>query len=318
MNELNVVVCSRKQEAHGICSFELQMPAGGELPPYTAGAHIDVHVKPGLVRQYSLCGDPAERRRWRIAVLHEPASRGGSAGMHEQVQAGSALRVSAPRNHFALVPAAHSLLVAGGIGVTPILAMAHALHREGKNFDMHCCNRSVARTAFRDEIGQAAFGARVNFHVDDGEPAQEFDAEQVLVRQRPGTHLYICGPSGFMDHELGTARRLGWAEERLHREYFAGQAAPSSADTGFELRLARSGRTLAVPGDKTVLDVMLRGGVEVPFSCESGVCGTCMTRVVEGIPDHRDSYFTDAERAACDRFTPCCSRSRTPVLVVDL
>ena len=318
MEALNLVVCSRRQEAEGICSFELEAVHGGELPPFAAGAHVDVHVQPGIVRQYSLCGDPADRRRWRIAVLREAASRGGSAGMHDHVRPGTTLQVSEPRNHFPLVPARHSLLIAGGIGVTPILSMARALNGEGRSFHMHYCTRSPARIAFRDEIGTGAFADKVSFHFDDGEPAQKFDADHVLANSLPGTHLYVCGPSGFMDHVLGTARRLGWAEDRLHREYFAASAAASIADAAFEVRLAHSGHSLRVEANQTVLQVLLGAGIDITFSCESGVCGSCLTRVLEGTPDHRDVYLSDAEHAANDQFTPCCSRSRTPVLVLDL
>ena len=318
MTDLHLIVSRRTQEADGICSFELEPALGGELPPFTAGAHIDVRVHSGIVRQYSLCGDPAERRRWRIAVLREPRSRGGSSGMHEEVHPGTTLRVSEPRNQFPLVTAPHSLLVAGGIGVTPILAMAKTLRREGRSFELHYCARSRARTAFRAEIA-SEFGASARFHFDDAEPAQKFDAEAVLSRARGETHLYVCGPAGFMDHMLATARRLGWAEDRLHREYFAAPVAPTpAADSAFDVRLARSGIALSIPPNKSVLQVLLGAGIEIPYSCESGVCGTCATRVLDGAPDHRDAYFTDAERAKDDRFTPCCSRSTTPVLVLDL
>jgi vanillate O-demethylase ferredoxin subunit len=247
MTDLHLIVSTRTQEADGICSFELEPALGGELPPFTAGAHIDVHLHPGIVRQYSLCGDPAERRRWRIAVLREPRSRGGSSGMHEEVHPGTALRVSEPRNHFPL------------------------------------------------------------------------DAEAVLSGAHGETHLYVCGPAGFMDHVLAAARRLGWAEDRLHREYFAAPVAPTpAADSAFDVRLARSGIALSIPPNKSVLQVLLGAGIDIPYSCESGVCGTCATLVLDGAPDHRDAYFTDAERAKGDRFTPCCSRSTTPVLVLDL
>jgi vanillate O-demethylase ferredoxin subunit len=318
VNDLQLIVRARTQEADGVCSFELEPPMGGELPPFTAGAHIDVHVHPGIVRQYSLCSDPLERSRWRIAVLREPQSRGGSSGMHEEVHPGATLRVSEPRNLFALVAARHSLLVAGGIGVTPILAMAKTLRREGDSFELHHCARSPARTAFRAEIG-SEFGARAHFHFDDGEPAQKFNAEAVLSGAHGETHLYVCGPAGFMDHVLATAHRLGWAEDRLHREYFSAPAAPTSAvDGAFVVRLARSGIALNIPPNKSVLEVLLGAGIDILFSCESGVCGTCATRVLEGTPNHRDAYFTDAERAKGDQFTPCCSRSMSPMLVLDL
>jgi len=318
MTDLHLIVSARTQEADGICCFELEPPLGGELPPFAAGAHVDVYVHPGIVRQYSLCGDPAERRRWRIAVLREPRSRGGSSGMHEEVHPGATLRVSEPRNHFPLVTARHSLLVAGGIGVTPILAMAKTLRREGRSFELHHCARSPARSAFRTEIA-SEFGARAHFHFDDGEPAQKFDAEAVLSRAQGETHLYVCGPAGFMDHVLATARRLGWAEDRLHREYFSAPAASTpAADSAFDVHLARSGIALNIPPNKSVLEVLLGAGIPIPYSCETGVCGTCATRVLDGAPDHRDIYFTDAERAKGDWFTPCCSRSTTPLLVLDL
>ncbi len=318
MNELSVRVVKKAVEAEGICSFELAAPPGQELPDFAAGAHIDVHLAPGLVRQYSLCNDPAERHRWRIAVLREAASRGGSAGMHERVRVGDMLRVSVPRNLFGLLPAGPSLLMAGGIGVTPLLSMARALHRQGRDFQMHYSARSAGRMAFRPEIEAATFAHRVRFHVDDGDASQKLDAEAVLRNASTDTHLYVCGPGGFMEHVLGTARRLGWPDSRLHREYFAAGPVDTSADGAFEVRLVRSGKRCLVPADKTVLEVLLGQGIDVPSSCEAGVCGTCLTRVFEGMPDHRDTVLTDDERRANDQFTPCCSRSLTPILVLDL
>ncbi|MES2611875.1 MAG: PDR/VanB family oxidoreductase [Pseudomonadota bacterium] len=319
MNGLQVLVRSRRVEAEGICSFELVHPGGLALPAFTAGAHIDVHVAPGLVRQYSLCNHPDTRDHYRIAVLCEPASRGGSRGMHEQVHEGQALTISAPRNHFALAPGArHSLLLAGGIGITPIWAMAQALHAAGAGFDLHYCGRAAARMAFVDEMAQAPFSGQLQVHADDGAETQRLDADGLLARPEPGTHLYVCGPAGFMDHVLDTARRHGWPEAQLHREFFAGSATATEADGSFDVRLARSGQTLQVPAGKSVLEVLVACGIDVPYSCESGVCGTCLTRVLQGVPDHRDSFLTEAERAANDQFTPCCSRSYTPLLVLEL
>jgi vanillate O-demethylase ferredoxin subunit len=318
MNELLVRVVKKSAEAEGICSFELAPEPGQQLPAFSAGAHIDVHVGAGLVRQYSLCNDPADPQRWRIAVLREPSSRGGSAGMHERLHVGDAIRVSPPRHLFSLAPEGHSLLLAGGIGVTPILSMARALHRTGRSFEMHYCARTTARMAFRAEIEAASFARQVSFHVDDGPEAQKLDADATLRRAAPGTHLYVCGPGGFMDHVLGTARRLGWPDARLHREYFAAGPVDTTADGVFEVQLARRNKRCLVPADKTVLEVLLAEGIDVPSSCEAGVCGTCLTRVLGGTPDHRDTFLTDDERRANDQFTPCCSRSKTPVLVLDL
>jgi len=319
MNAMQVIVRSRRAEAEGICSFELVHPEGLALPAFTAGAHIDVHVAPGLVRQYSLCNHPATVDHYRIAVLREPASRGGSVGMHEQVQLGQALTISAPRNHFGLAPGArHSLLLAGGIGITPLWAMAQALHSAGESFDLHYCGRAAARMAFVHDMAQAPFAAQVQVHADDGPEAQRFDADAVLAHPEAGTHLYVCGPAGFMNHVLDTARRHGWPEAQLHREFFAGTASALASDGSFGVRLDRSGQTFQIPAGKSVIEVLVAEGIDVPYSCESGVCGTCLTRVLEGVPEHRDTFLTEAERAANDQFTPCCSRACTPLLVLDL
>lgn len=318
MNELMVRVARRQQEVDGICSFDLVADHEAALPAFTAGAHLDVHVAPGLIRQYSLCNDPAEPGRYRIAVLREPASRGGSAGMHERVQVGDRLKVSPPKNHFPLTPAKHSMLFAGGIGVTPMLAMARTLFATGAGFEMHYCGRSASRMAFVDELAQSAFAAQVRVYADDGEPAQKFDARLLLEGAPEGTHLYVCGPAGFMGHVLDIARQLGWPESRLHREYFAGAVTASAADAAFDVRVASTGQLIHVPSHKRVIDVLADHGVDVPVSCESGVCGTCLTGVLEGAPEHRDSFLTDSERQANDQFTPCCSRACSPLLVLDL
>lgn len=318
---MDVRVRARRDEAEGICSFELEALDGQPLPQFDAGAHIDVHVRGGVVRQYSLCGDPQERRHWRIGVLRDPASRGGSAGMHEAVPVGTLLRVSAPRNLFGLIDAPHSLLVAGGIGVTPILSMAQQLHREGKTFELHYCARSPARMAFRDEIASATFADRARFYFDDdGRGAAGFDAAATLKAAPAGAHLYVCGPNGFMAHVLDAARAAGWPEERLHREHFAAStgAQDRTGDRPFVLRLARSGATLEVPADRSALQVLLDHGIGLNFSCESGVCGSCITPLLEGLPEHRDTCLLDSERADNRLFTPCCSRARTPELVLDL
>ncbi len=317
MPELDVKVVARKQEAEGICSFELEAVDRSELPTYSAGAHIDVQLEPGLIRQYSLCGDPDNSRRWRIGVLRDPNSRGGSAGIHEKAQLGAILSVGRPRNLFQLADAPHSVLVAGGIGITPILSMARELQRQGRSFELHYAARSPARMAFREEILTSSWSGRSHFYFNEGPDRQTLDMPVVLDLVPPGAHMYVCGPNGFMDYVLASAREHGWAEERLHREHFSA-APPATGDHAFEIRLERTGQTLVVPADRSVLQVLLDHGVDVPFSCEAGVCGSCATRVLQGVPDHRDSYLTAAERAANDQFTPCCSRAKTSELVLDL
>ncbi|PJI95852.1 vanillate O-demethylase ferredoxin subunit [Acidovorax sp. 69] len=317
MNPLKVIVRSRRAEAEGICSFELAHPEGLPLPAFTAGAHIDVHVTPEIVRQYSLCGQSANGDFYRIAVLLEAESRGGSAGMHELVQVGQLLTISAPRNHFELDRTAqHSMLFAGGIGITPILAMANDLHAQGKSFQLHYCGRAADRMAFLAEISHSSFASHVFVHTSTD--AQRFNATPILVNPQHGGHLYVCGPVGFMEHVLDAARASGWSEAQLHREFFAGTAKPLDTDGTFAVRLASSGTTYQIPKGKSVIEVLTSAGIDVPYSCESGVCGTCLTPVLEGVPDHRDTFLTEAERAANDQFTPCCSRALTPLLVLDL
>lgn len=315
----SVQVRTRTEEATGIASFDLVSPDGRALPPFTAGAHIDVHVASGLTRQYSLCSDPADCSFYRIAVLREPQSRGGSSGMHAQVEAGSTLTISEPRNHFPLAEKATcSLLLAGGIGITPILAMAQTLHAQGAPFELHYCGRTAGGMAFLQEIQASAFAPAVHVHCDDGPDEQRFDAKRVLAKPQPNVHLYVCGPSGFMEFVLASARAAGWPEEQLHREYFAAAAVDTSADGAFRIQLAKLGLQCEVPAGKTVLEVLLAQGIDLPHSCEAGVCGTCLTRVLEGQPDHRDSFLTDAEKAAGNQFMPCCSRAKSPLLVLDL
>lgn len=318
MVELDVRVRARREEANGICSFELEPVAGVPLPSFSAGAHIDVHVPAGPVRQYSLCSDPQDRNFWRIGVLREQASRGGSSGMHDAAKVGTVLKVSAPKNLFTLTEAPHSVLVAGGIGVTPILAMAQQLHREGKPFELHYCARAPERMAFRDEIGAGPFADRASMYFTEQPGSRQFDAVTAFGAAPPGAHLYVCGPAGFMDHVLASARTAGWSEERLHREHFAGAVQETGGDQPFQLRLAKSGTTLDVPVGKTALQVLLENGIDVNYSCESGVCGTCITAVLDGMPDHRDTCLMDSERADNKLFTPCCSRAKSPALVLDL
>lgn len=320
MSDLIEVRVRRKwKAAEGICALELVRADGGRLLPFEAGAHIDVHLPNGLVRQYSLCNGPRDTDGYRIAVLREPASRGGSAAVHDALPVGTVLSISAPRNFFRLIDAApHHLLLAGGIGITPILAMAQALHDRGAAFTLHYATRSRARTAFPEELAGAPFAAQVHLHHDDGPAEQRLDLPAVLRAAPAESHLYVCGPAGFMNAVIDAARHLGWAEERIHRESFQA-AAPASSDAGgFELVLAGSGRVIPVRPDQTALRALLDAGLDVPYSCEQGVCGTCLTRVVDGGIDHRDQYLTDEERTAQDQFLPCCSRAQGPRLVIDL
>ncbi|WP_428422529.1 PDR/VanB family oxidoreductase [Methylibium sp.] len=314
---MQVKVTRKEIAAEGVVSFELRAADAGPLPEFSAGSHIDVELPNGMVRQYSLCNPSHEHDQYEIAVLLDTTGRGGSRSAHEQLMPGAALRIGAPRNHFALVAARRSILLAGGIGVTPILCMAERLTETDSEFEMHYCSRSLARTAFVQRIRSSAFSGRVRFHFDDGNDAQKLDTRAVLAAPSADTHLYVCGPKGFMDHVILTAKSLGWSEGNIHYEYFAGAELDRSRDSRFEVKLASTGQLIPVARDQSVIQALTAHGVEVPVSCEQGVCGTCVMRVIEGIPDHRDMYFTDAEHAANDRFTPCCSRAKSALLVID-
>lgn len=318
MNELLVRVVRKVLEAQDIVSFELAAADGGTLPPFSAGAHIDVHVPAGPVRQYSLCNAPTERHRYVVGVLRDPNSRGGSLGMHEGVKAGDLIRISEPKNHFPLVQAQRTLLLAGGIGVTPILCMAEHLAQAGADFEMHYCARSIGRTAFHARIKSSRYADKVQFHFDAGPEEQKLDLRALIARPDSGTHIYVCGPGGFIEYVVNTARETGWESSQVHLEYFGAKAQDTSSDGAFDVKVASSGKTFTVPAGKSVVKVLAENGVDIPVSCEEGVCGTCITRLLDGIPDHRDVYFTDEERARNDQFTPCCSRAKGGCLVLDI
>nr|WP_193759865.1 PDR/VanB family oxidoreductase [Burkholderia sp. USMB20] len=314
-----VRVARKTREADGIFSFEFVHVDGDWLPEFSAGAHIDVRVGHGLTRQYSLCNCPSERHRYVIAVLKEPNSRGGSVAMHDQIAEGDVIQISQPRNHFPLCSESKdSLLLAGGIGVTPILSMAEQLASTGAQFEMHYCARSLERTAFVDRIRGSAFGDHVCFHFDDGPPDQRLDLAVLLGKPTEDRHLYVCGPRGFLDAVIETAKEAGWTESNIHFEYFSAPVQVAENDGAFEVRVASSGKIVRVTADQTVISALAGAGVDVPVSCELGVCGTCLTRVLEGVPDHRDSYLTNFERDSNHQFLPCCSRAKTPLLVLDL
>lgn len=316
---MKVQVLTKHLEAHDIYRYELVAVDGTCLPPFTPGAHIDVEIKPGLVRQYSLCNHPDQNHRYEIAVLRAPESRGGSDAMHLSVNAGDVITISEPRNHFPLdARATRSLLIAGGIGVTPILCMAERLSEQNATFEMHYCARSRDRMAFFDRLANAKYASQVRTHFDDGPEEQRLDIEAVLAQQDSETHLYVCGPMGFMTWVLDSAARAGWGPDRVHREYFSASPISTENDASFSVKLARSGTIIPIASNQSVVEALATHGVIIPISCEQGICGTCLTRVIEGEPDHRDMFMTDAEHAVNDQFTPCCSRSKSPVLVLDL
>ena len=316
---LRVRVARKTAEAEGIAGFELVAADGGALPPFAAGAHVDVHLPGGPVRPYSLCNAPGETQRYCLGVLREPASRGGSQAMHERVNEGDVLEIGAPRNLFPLAEGgAHHLLLAGGIGITPLLAMAEALAAAGASFELHYCTRSAARTAFAARLAEPRFAGRVHLHHDDGPAAQKLDIAARLAAPRAGEHLYLCGPQGFLNAVLGAARGSGWPAAQGHFESFGAAPVVHDSDGPFEVLVSSSQRVVTVAKGQSIVQALAAAGVEVMTSCEQGVCGTCLTRVLEGTPDHRDQYLTPEEQAVGDQMLPCCSRAKSARLVLDL
>jgi len=314
---LDVIVRRREVQGDGVVVLDLGLADGGDLPAFEAGAHVDIHIAPGLVRQYSLCSDPADVSRYRLGVLKDPASRGGSLGVHDSLHEGCEVQISVPRNLFPLqADARRSVLLGGGIGITPMIAMAHALHRQGAAFELHYCGRSRERSAFLDELARAPFAAEVFTHFDDEGDDQRLDLAAVLGSGTPGTHMYTCGPSGFMDWVIAGARQQGYAEDHIHKEYF--QVEVDASGAAFEVVAARSDKTVQVAAGQTIVAALASVGIKVDVSCEQGVCGTCLCDVLEGDPDHRDVYLTEEEKQTNEQIVLCCSRARGKRLVLDI
>jgi ferredoxin-NADP reductase len=301
--------------AEAINGYELVDPRGRDLPRFEAGAHIELRFG-GLARQYSLCNDPAERRRYCIAVLREEESRGGSRHLHETVTVGDLIEVSMPRNNFPLDPMAdRHLLLAGGIGIAPLIAMIADLRRRDAEFALHYCTRSPEKTAFREYLAPLAAEGRAHFHHDGGNPADGLDIVAVLRDPAPGTHLYYCGPASMM--AAATEAAGNWPADTVHCEYFTGASEIArEEDRPFRIRLAKSGVEYDVPVGETIVDVLRRSGVAVRTSCELGYCGACLTPYLSGEPDHRDQVLEENGRRAYVLI--CCSRSKTPILELDL
>ena len=317
---LQLQVRAIRLQAERTHAFELALPGGALLPPVRAGAHIDVQLPGGLVRSYSLAGDPQDRTHWLLGVLREVDGCGGSRAMFDAVRVGDLLTVSAPRNAFALAPEArHSVLLGGGIGITPLKAMAHTLAAQGASFELHHCARSPQHAAFASELNAAMPADRLHRHFDGGDPAQGLDIAALLASPAPGTHLYGCGPAGFMQACADASRH--WPAGSVHFEHFKppvsdAPAVPVALAGGFEVLLAKKGIRIQVLPEQTIVRAIELAGLRVPTSCLSGLCGACKTDYLEGDVEHNDYILSDDEKARC--MTLCVSRARSPLLVLDL
>jgi phthalate 4,5-dioxygenase reductase subunit len=300
--------------AEGINLLELRDGAGQALPEFSAGAHIAVRVPNGLLRKYSLCNDPTERDRYQVAVKREADGRGGSSCLIDIVKAGDELMVAPPVNDFRLPPRAQDFLfVAGGIGITPIMAMIRQVRAENKRFRLFYCTRSPETTAFIAELSAPEFAGLVTIHHDRGDPACSLDLKPILAERRNREHLYCCGPRPLM--EAVRAMTDHWSSTAVHFEAFSEAETHKAGDTPFRVRLARSGKVLEVPVTKTILEVLRENGLEVPSSCETGTCGTCRTKMLAGEADHRDLVLAEHERA--DHIMICVSRARSEEITLD-
>jgi vanillate O-demethylase ferredoxin subunit len=308
-------------EAEDILSYELVAADGGPLPPFEAGSHLDVHVPGGFLRQYSLCNDPEEAHHYVITVQRDSRGRGGSRAMHEDVHPGAVLTTSLPRNNFPLLYARGYVLIAGGIGITPLLSMARVLQRQGAKWHLHYCTRSPERTAFRALLSSPELASHVTLHHDGGDPARGLDVKALLATRPAGHRLYCCGPAGLMRAVREASIHHQWPREKVHFEAFSADgtnAVSDLADTEFQVVVRSTGATLPVPPGRTVLNVLRDNGLPVPSDCEAGTCGTCLTGVLEGEPDHRDTFLSEPQRVACRNMLVCVSRARSRKLVLDL
>jgi ferredoxin-NADP reductase len=331
---LKVSVRSITPYGENIRCFEVVDLNNRPLPPWHAGSHIDVHLSDeiGGIRQYSLCGDPADRFRYRFAVQQEQNGRGGSKKIFETVHAGSVLSIGAPRNNFAIrYEAQRHLLLAGGIGITPMMSMVHDLEREKCDFTLHYCTRSPDRTAFLDRLAPLQSEGKAFIHWDYGNPSDGLDLKTLLKDCAEGTHLYYCGPPGFMGAVASASAH--WPKGTVHREFFtpsANDPAIAVANFGaakgdevaegmgkpFQVKIASTGEVYDIPSDKTLLEVLRENGFVIETACELGVCGTCRTRVLEGEVDHKDFVLEADEQE--HEMTVCCSRAKSSLLVLDL
>lgn len=318
---ISVLVTRKWNIADEIDGFELSSADGQALPAATPGAHIDVHLPDGMIRQYSLCNGPEHRTHYRLAVKLEPSSRGGSSTMHRTVNLGDRLAISQPRNQFPLATdATFHLLLAGGIGITPLISMAHHLAANGERFALHYFARSSGAAAFDDELSQPDLAPSVTRHIGKlpDDTSAVVSRELAAARLNPHAHVYVCGPKPMIDLVKTQCATIGWSEARVHVEHFQAMDQANGVDHAFQLKLARSGLELNVPSGKSILNVLRDNGVAIDSNCEQGLCGACQTVCLEGIPDHRDTFLSVKEKQQGRYIMPCVSRCKGDFLLLSL
>jgi ferredoxin-NADP reductase len=314
-NTIPVVVKRKWQSADGIIGFELAA-RDGHLPTFQPGAHIDVHLPNGMTRQYSITNGPGELLSYVIGVKQESISTGGSQVLVERVREGDVLAISEPRNNFPLRrDATRTVLIAGGIGITPLLSMARFLDKSGLPYELHYFTRLGEQVAFRSEL--EVLHGRVEFHTGLPREASSARIAEILGTYSFAQHVYICGPASMLETVRATAAAQNWPDEAVHFEYFKNDKVIDNS-TAFDVELARSAMTLHVPAGKTILAAMREAGLSVPSSCEQGACGTCLCGVIEGEVDHQDVYLNESEKRAHTAILTCVSRAKGDRLVLDI
>ncbi len=317
---IDAVVAAVERLADGISSWEFRRADGRALPPFTAGAHIDLHLANGLSRSYSLCNSQGERDRYVVAINRDPASRGGSSLIHDMLKPGDRIAISAPRNHFPLIEdPGHVVFFAGGIGITPIFCMMQRLESLKQPWELWYSCRERSNCAFRERLEalELAKPGRVHFNFDQEPGGRMLDLAQIIAGTPQHAHLYCCGPNPMLRAFEIAAADVGRPGDHVHVEYFAAKEAAALAG-GYNVVCVRSGVEVRVEQGQSILDAMIAANIDIAYSCSEGICGTCECRVLEGIPDHRDSVLTSDEQAANDRMMVCCSGSQSARLVLDI
>lgn len=314
--ELHLVVSGKQLVATDVIAIELRTADGSQLPSWEPGAHIELKLPTALGelrRQYSLCGDLHDRTTWRIAVLREQAGRGGSAHVHDALALGQTVSITGPRNNFRIEPSKDYMLVAGGIGLTPVLAMAHAIAERGEPWHLVCCARTEDRVVFADELA-ALPSTNVTVHIDERDGLLDIDA--LMAGRDSDTSVFVCGPPGLLRAFDVRSEQAPW--KFFSEQFVADQPVDASGETPFDVVISSTDETYTVPADRSALAVLNEAGFDIVFSCQEGTCGTCETGVLDGVPDHRDVVLSKAEKAENDCMMLCVSRAKTDRIVLDL
>ena len=314
---IQVEITKAEVSAEGVAIYEFKPVEGGDLPAWHAGAHLDIVVAPEFLRQYSMSGDPSDRSKYQIAVLREDDGRGGSKLLHRIFSQGRKVFISRPINHFPLAPdATMTLLMGGGIGITPMIAMGHELHAQGRNFAMHYSGRSRGKMALLGDIANFPWAGRVQLHITD--ESSRADLDQVMVGYEPGWHVYVCGADRYMTGVMEAANRAGFPEEARHLEYFSLPEQPDYVNHDFTLKLTQSGKEFVIPAEMSATDVLLENGIPIDVKCSDGLCGVCKCALVSGEVEHRDFVLSKTQREGA--IILCQSRAiqKNGVIEIDL